>query len=324
MIRVLTGVVRPGAVTTPSPQTPSRANISRTASPAQSSPTTPSGTTRAPRVWRLWQALAAPPSRTSRDRNRRIRTGASRGTRPGLPWTDSSATRAPRARTVWPWNASPGRSSRAASAFARPGPAPRTDVAIWAIIRIAVRVKSAFSSRGRRAAGGGLPLPGRGSRRAVGGTDQLADLVSQLLVLDRLAEPGLDVEVEGDDVPQGGDDDDGQPDEARPLRIAPEDLHEAGAPQLRHVDVEEQEVHRVGPEPIERRPPVVGHGDRVAVALEELREHLADRHVVVHDHHPLHGLPHVVGRGEGDGQEQQHPERDEPQPLVDLAPAREP
>ena len=76
----------------------------RIASPAASAPTTPSGTTFAPRVWRLWQAFAAPPRRVSWERYRRISTGASRETRSGWPNTYSSATRSPTTRTRRPSN----------------------------------------------------------------------------------------------------------------------------------------------------------------------------------------------------------------------------
>src|SRR5262245_6057973 len=98
-MRVLTGVGRSGTVTIPSVRTPRSSRACRIASPAGSSPTTPSATTFAPRVWRLWQAFAAPPSRVSVERYRRIRTGASRETRSGRPNTYSSATRAPTTRS---------------------------------------------------------------------------------------------------------------------------------------------------------------------------------------------------------------------------------
>ena len=117
MMRVLTGVHRSGVATTPSVAMPWSARRRRTVSPARSAPTTPRGSTFAPRVWRLWQALAAPPRRISRDRYRRIRTGASRETRSGFPKTYSSATRSPTTRMRRPSNRWTIRRSSGASAL---------------------------------------------------------------------------------------------------------------------------------------------------------------------------------------------------------------
>src|SRR5436853_558376 len=72
MIRVLTGVGRPVSVTMPSVEIPPASKRLRSSSPARSRPTTPMGMTRAPSVWTLWAALAAPPRRASRSGSREV------------------------------------------------------------------------------------------------------------------------------------------------------------------------------------------------------------------------------------------------------------
>src|SRR3990172_3450075 len=106
MIRVFTAVGRSLVRTIASVGIPRDRQRSSTSSPAASAPTTPTGITRAPRPWTLWDALAAPPSLTSREEKRRISTGASREIREGLPKMYSSAIRSPTTRTVLPLNRS--------------------------------------------------------------------------------------------------------------------------------------------------------------------------------------------------------------------------
>ncbi len=85
MMRVFTGVGRAGSREMPSVLMPAWWKSACTSAPAPSWPSRPTGRTVAPRACTLWAALAAPPSRTSRSVKRRIRTGASREMRAGLP-----------------------------------------------------------------------------------------------------------------------------------------------------------------------------------------------------------------------------------------------
>ena len=85
MMRVFTGVGRSGTRMSPAVDMPARRNKASTSSPALSVPRRPTATASAPSAWTLWAALAAPPSRTSRSLKRRMRTGASREIRAGLP-----------------------------------------------------------------------------------------------------------------------------------------------------------------------------------------------------------------------------------------------
>ncbi len=85
MMRVFTGVGRAGSREMPSVLIPAWWKSACTSAPAPSWPSRPTGRTVAPRACTLWAALAAPPSRTSRSVKRRIRTGASREMRAGLP-----------------------------------------------------------------------------------------------------------------------------------------------------------------------------------------------------------------------------------------------
>src|SRR5216683_7224439 len=95
MIRVFTGVARSRDTMTPSVEIPVSVKRRVSSWPASSRPTTPTGVATAPRARTLSVALAAPPSRTSRSVKRRMRTGASREMRAGLPKRYSSAMRSP-------------------------------------------------------------------------------------------------------------------------------------------------------------------------------------------------------------------------------------
>src|SRR5947209_9640766 len=101
-MRVLVEVGREESVTRPSWCMPNWLMARRKLWPGISSPTTPARKTSAPKVQALTATLVAPPGTIRSSLNSRIKTGASRAMRVGLPIRYSSATMSPMTRTRLP------------------------------------------------------------------------------------------------------------------------------------------------------------------------------------------------------------------------------
>src|SRR5438876_9200793 len=101
-MRVFVEVGREESVTRPSWCMPSSLMARRKLWPGISSPTTPARNTSAPKVQALTATLVAPPGTIRSSLNSRIKIGASRAMRVGLPIRYSSATMSPMTRTRLP------------------------------------------------------------------------------------------------------------------------------------------------------------------------------------------------------------------------------